>query len=251
MRAGGRFGGRSIVVTGAGGGLGREIAIACAEEGADVHIVDIDGNAARGTWDRIRGFDGSAAFAELDICDSASVEEFIARVATEGGPILGLVNNAGILGPVKPLIETTDAEVERVLQLNVRSVFSVTRSVARRMQRGGSIVSLASLAGKEAPRDVSIYSASKGAVIAATKSWAKELVHRGIRVNCVAPSLVEATGMRSEMPDSFSADSISRIPLGRPATPREVANVVLFLLSDESSFVTGACYDVSGGRASY
>jgi 3-oxoacyl-[acyl-carrier protein] reductase len=118
-------------------------------------------------------------------------------------------------------------------------------------RRSGAIVTLASVAGKDGPKNMSIYASSKAAVIGFTKSWAKELAPYGVRVNCVSPAIVEATGMKGEMPSWFTQDSIGRIPMGRAARAEEVANVIYFLLCDEASFVTGACYDVSGGRAVY
>ena len=163
------------------------------------------------------------------------------------------MNSAALIGPIKPLWETDDREVAAVYNVNVGAVFTCTRTVVRHMmtRRRGAVVTIASVAGKDGPKDLSIYASSKAAVIGFTKSWAKELAPHGIRVNCVSPSLIEATGMKSQMPASFTEDSVSRIPMGRPAQAEEVANVVRFLLSDDASFVTAACYDVSGGRASY
>lgn len=247
------FAGRVVLVTGGAASLGRGISEILASRGATVIIADRDVAGARRLESEIAARGGHALALEVDVTEAASLERMVRAVLKRYGRIDGLVNNAGVLGPVKPLWETTDAEVERVFDLNVRAVFACTRAVVGQMmeQRAGAIVTIASLAGKDGPRDLSIYAASKAAVIGFTKSWAKELASYGVRVNCVSPSLIDATGMQSEMPASFSQDSVSRIPMGRPARVGEVANVVAFLLSDEASFVTAACYDVSGGRAAY
>ena len=247
------FTGRVVLVTGGAASLGRGISEDLAARGATVVIADRDAAGARGVESAIAARGGRALALEVDVADAASIGRMAHAVLERYGRIDGLVNNAGVLGPVKPMWETTDADLARVYDLNVRAVFACTRAVVGHMieRRAGAIVTIASVAGKDGPKDLSIYASSKAAVICFTKSWAKELVPFGVRVNCVSPSLIDSTGMQGEMPASFSGDSVGRIPMGRPARVEEVANVVAFLLSDEASFVTAACYDVSGGRATY
>ena len=195
-------------------------------------IADRDAAGAARLQKAIETSGGTALAVEVDVLDEAALRRMLERAIERFGHVDCLVNNAGMLGPLRPLIETTDADVDRVFDLNVRAVYACTRLVARHMiERGrGSIVSIASVAGKDGPRNASIYGASKAAVIGFTKSWAKELAGHGIRVNCVAPALIEATGMQGEMPKDYARDSVSRIPLGRLARADEVANIVAFLL---------------------
>jgi 3-oxoacyl-[acyl-carrier protein] reductase len=245
--------GRVAIVTGGAAGVGEAIVRKLAAEGVAVAIADRDIEGARKLEAELAASQRDAMAIRADMNDGVSLDAMLAQSIARFGRVDYLVNNAGMLGPIKPVWECTDEEVDRVYGLNVRAVFACTRTVVRHMmeRRSGAIVTLASVAGKDGPKNLSIYASSKAAVIGFTKSWAKELAPHGVRVNCVSPSLVEATGMKSEMPSWFTEDSIGRIPMGRPALAAEVANVVYFLLCDEASFVTGTCYDVSGGRASY
>lgn len=244
---------RVAIVTGAGAGVGRAIAQRLAQGGAAVVVADRDFDAAQAVRGEIAAAGGAALATRTDVTSDASLQQMVACALKEYGQIDWLVNNAGMLGPIKPFWETTDEEIQRVYDLNVRCVFACTRLVARHMveRKTGAIVTIASVAGKDGPKGMSIYASSKAAVIGFTKSWAKDLAPYGVRANCVSPSLVAATGMGDEMPDWFKTDSVARIPMGRAADASEVANVVHFLLTPEAGFVTGACYDVSGGRASY
>jgi len=248
-----QFAGRTAIVTGGAGSLGRAISYGLAACGCKLVVADQDGSAAREVETKIKHSGGHALAVNTDVTSLESLQRMVDAALAAFGRLDYLVNNAGLLGPIKPVWEIDDAEVDRVYGVNVRAVFACTRIAAQHMmaRRSGGIVTIASVAGKDGPKDMSVYASSKAAVMAFTKSWAKELAPFGVRVNCVSPALIEDTGMQNQMPEWFKLDSVARIPMGRAARADEIANVVRFLLSDDASFVTAACYDVSGGRASY
>ncbi len=243
---------RVAIVTGSGSGMGRIIAQRLAKEGAKLVLADIDGKAAENVAGELGGANDTLALT-VDVTKAADATAMVDRTMEHFGRVDILINNAGLLGPIGPITDLDDAAVAKVMEVNVMGVYLCTKAVVPAMttQGSGNIVNLASIAGKEGPGRLSMYAASKGAVIAMTKSVAKEVVADGIRVNCVSPSLIGETGMEAEMVDDYRQSSVSRIPMGRAGKPEEVAAVIAFLLSDDASYVTGQCYDVSGGRSVY
>ncbi|GAB4003939.1 hypothetical protein GCM10029992_47470 [Glycomyces albus] len=174
------------------------------------------------------------------------------RIAEEVGPVDVLINSAGVIGPNKPLVETDPAEWRRVLDVNVVGTVNSMRAFVPGMQeRGwGRVVNFASIAGKDGNPNLSIYSASKAAVIALTKSAGKELATSGVLVNAIAPA-VFATPMNADTDPEVLAHITSLIPMKRVGRPEEAAELVSFLASEKLSFSTGAVYDLTGGRATY
>ncbi len=243
------FTGRIALVTGGASGIGRACALRLAASGAAVAIVDRDGEGAARAAREL----GEPAFAAAaDVADSAQVGEAVSAVEARFGQIDALVCSAGVGGDSLHTVDVSDDEWERVFAVNCHGVFFCNRAVIPGMAaRGyGRIVNVASIAGKEGNPMAAAYSASKAAVIALTKSIGKDLAGTGVLVNSIAPAVI-----RTPILDQLSQDHIdymvARIPLGRLGEPEEVASLVAYLASEECSFATGACFDISGGRAVY
>jgi 3-oxoacyl-[acyl-carrier protein] reductase len=243
------LGGQTAIVTGAATGIGEAIARRLASDGARVAVVDIDGEGAQRMAESV----GGCTFAvEGDVTRTESVRRAVRQVVETTGRVDILVNNAGIAGKAAPIWEQTDEDWLRVLAINLTGVFLFCREVVPHMrERGyGRIVNIASIAGKEGNPRMAAYSASKAGVIGLTKSLGKELALDGICVNAVAPAVVHTRILDQLTPEQV-AYMTEKIPMKRTGKPEEIAAVVAFLAGPECSFVTGQCYDASGGRATY
>jgi NAD(P)-dependent dehydrogenase (short-subunit alcohol dehydrogenase family) len=223
---------RTALITGGARGLGAATAERLRADGIRVITLDVAG--------------------EADVLVDITDEAAFTAVAAEIGAVDILVNSAGIVGPGVPLIDTTSEDWRRVLEVNVLGTVATMRAfVPGMVERGwGRVVNFASMAGKDGNPNLSIYSASKAAVIGLTKSAGKELATTGVLVNAIAPAVI-ATPMNADTDPGVLEHITSLIPMKRVGRPEEVAELVAFLTSDRVSFSTGAIYDISGGRATY
>jgi 3-oxoacyl-[acyl-carrier protein] reductase len=243
---------RVAVVTGAGQGIGEAIAVRLAGAGADVAVVDLNLPLAEQVAERIRKLGRKSIAVQCDVSRSTDVNGMRDRVLGELGRIDILVNNAGIAGKNVPMMQIEEAEWDRIVAIDLKSVYLCCRAVLPHMieRRYGKIVNIASIAGKEGNPGLVPYSTAKAGVIGLTKALAKEVVGSGVYVNAVAPAVIETPILKTLTQQQIDYMT-ARIPMGRVGKPDEVAAVVHFLASDDSSFVTAQCYDVSGGRATY
>jgi 3-oxoacyl-[acyl-carrier protein] reductase len=241
--------GRVAVITGGAGGIGLATARRMIASGARVVLWDRDSTTLAPAAAELPE---SATFA-VDVTDEGSVARATSSTMARHERIDILVNAAGITAPKTTILDSSLAEWRRILDINLIGTYLASRAVGRHMVAAGygRIVNLGSIAGKEGNPFSAAYSASKAAVISLTKSMAKELATSGVRVNCVAPAIVATKNLYHDMPEEMRRLWVSRVPMGRPGTPEEVAAMIAWLASEECSFTTGAAFDLSGGRATY
>ena len=248
-----RFAGRSVLVTGASSGIGRACALALGAEGARVAAAGRRRDRLDEVARRIAAAGGEALTLTGDARDAATGEKWVGAAAERFGALHGLVNAAGVIG-AGGLLETTPDEWDRIMDSNLRSLYLVTRAAAPQLARTrGSVVNISSVAGLRPYPGLLAYCASKAAVDMLTRCAALDLAPQGVRVNAVNPGVVvtELHTVTHAVPDyaAFLERSKTTHPLGRVGQPEEVAALVLFLLGDEASWMTGVTCSIDGGRA--
>ncbi len=240
--------GKTALITGAARGIGKAIALKLADEGADVAFTDLnyDEN-ARALEEELLAKGVKAKAYASDASDFADTEKVVNQIIEYFGKIDILVNNAGITKDTL-LMRMTEEQWDAVIKINLKSVFNFTKAAMKSMMKtkGGSIINLSSVVGVGGNAGQANYSASKAGIIGFTKSVARELGSRNIRCNAVAPGFIQ-TEMTARLPQEVRDEWISKIPLKRGGTPEDVANVILFLASDLSSYVSGQVINICGG----
>jgi 3-oxoacyl-[acyl-carrier protein] reductase len=242
--------GKVAIVTGSSQGIGRAIALSLARDGTDIVVNDIKD--ARDTAKEIEFAGRRALIVRADVSKDSEVENMMKSSLHEYGKIDILVNNAGVVGPTVPIQAMKEEDWDRVINIDLKGTFLCSRAVIPHMidRKKGRIINVSSIAGKEGNSNMIAYCSAKAGIIGFTKALAEEVAKHGIRVNCVCPALIE-----TELVDKMDKRQVeylkSKIPLGRLGKPEEVADLVKFLASDASEFITGQAYTIAGGRGSY
>lgn len=246
---------KTIIVTGAANGIGRATALLLAARGAQLMLVDRPGEALQSCADAAHAAGARAQTFGADLTAPGQVQAYVDATQQAFGNIDGLFNNAGILGPARPITEYPEDEFDRVLAINVKAAWMGVKCVAPALVRrgGGAIVNTASIAGLRGSPGLSGYTISKHALVGLTRGAAKELMPLRVRVNAVCPGPIETamgqaldSGMNPQDPAAGHARVLSQIPAGRYGQASEVASLVAFLLSDESAYISGAVYPIDG-----
>ena len=235
------------LITGGARGIGESIAMAFAKEGADIVVADVNLELAQKTASNIEALGRKALALAMDVTDYAKVEEGVNKILDKFGKVDILVNNAGITKD-NLILRMSQIEWDAVINVNLKGTFNCIKAVSRPMikQRSGKIVSIASIIGLMGNAGQANYAASKAGIIALTKTVAKELASRNINANAVAPGFIQ-TDMTAKLPEDVKAKMMEAIPLAKLGMPQDVANVCLFLASDDASYITGQVITVDGG----
>ena len=254
--------GRNAIVTGGGRGIGRGICLELARHGANVVVADLNEETASQVADEVRALGRRAVSARGDVA-SQDGRAAIVAAADELGPLDILVNNAGIQQIIDPF-QVTEADWDRMMEVNAKAVYFLIQAVMPGMiERGrGAVVNLASAAGKLAITPVTPhYNASKAAVIAITKTWARISAPYGVRVNCVCPGMIETEmwkmidiewgQMLGKNQGETWSERVNQVPMGRGGTPEDVARVITFLASDMAGYMTGQAVNITGGWVTF
>jgi meso-butanediol dehydrogenase / (S,S)-butanediol dehydrogenase / diacetyl reductase len=253
-----RLAAKSAIVTGAGRGIGKATALRFAREGADVLVPDLDVKTSKETAMEIQALNRKGIPMQMDVTRMGDIQRMVETAVREFGRIDILVNNAGIT-QVRDPMQLTEGDWDRTLNLNLKAVFFCSQAVAREMikHRSGVILNAASISGRSGKPMLVDYCASKFGVIGITQALALALARHGIRVNAVAPGIVDTdmwvsidrewSALEGKPTGEMKRSRVAAIPLGRIETPEDVANLYVFLASDEASYITGQTYNVCGG----